>query len=271
MNLADYLQRIQYAGSREPNASTLRALHVAHLYTVPFENLDIHLQRPIVLDRAALFEKIVTRKRGGFCYEVNGMFSWLLQELGFDVTLLSARVANQDGSFGAEYDHLTLLVKCPADANPTTPWLADVGFGDSFVEPLRLDLDTEQPQGLRAYRISQGIAHDAARDTECAMPCDKDAGEYQLLWQKNYDGSWEKQYRFTLKPRAFSEFEAMCKYHQISPESPFTRKRIITRATPRGRVSLDDTRLILTKDGEREELEAKMDDALLLEHFDVEL
>ena len=255
MNLENYLQRLEYDGSREPTASTLRALHLAHLYRVPFENLDIPLKRKIMLDHAALFEKIVTRKRGGFCYEVNGMFAWLLTELGFDVTMLSASDAQDSEKYGPEYDHLTLLVKCPADAQLETRWLADVGWGDSFTEPLRLDLTTEQPQGLRAYRI-------------------ENAGRYLLLWQKNYDGTWEKQYRFTLQPRAFSEFQAMCEYHQTSPDSHFTRKRIISRATPRGRVSLDDTRLILTNDGAREVQEitaSERYDALLLEHFGVTL
>ncbi|TAH53771.1 MAG: arylamine N-acetyltransferase [Chloroflexota bacterium] len=253
MDTSAYLNRIGYDGALEPNASTLCALHLAHLYAVPFENLNIHLHRPIILNHAALYEKIVTQQRGGFCYEANGMFAWLLQQLGFDVTLLSARVASEDGSFGAEYDHLTLSVKCPADANSSAAYLADVGFGDSFVEPLCLDVEIEQSDGRRAYRIEQD-------------------GLYRMLWQKKYDGSWEKQYRFTLQPRAFSEFEAMCVYHQTSPDSSFTRKRIITRATPRGRVSLDGTRLIVTNDGIRtvQNVENSAQyDALLLEHFGV--
>lgn len=250
-----YLARIAYSGAREPNAATLRGLHVAHLYRVPFENLDIPRGAKIILDHASLYEKIVTRQRGGFCYEVNGMFSELLNALGFEVTRVSARVARADGSFGAEYDHLALVVKCPADSAPATRWLADVGFGDSFVEPLRLDVETAQAQNLRAYRIES-------------------SDEYKILWRKKYDASWEKQYRFTLQPRAFSEFAGMCEYHQTSPESSFTRKRIISRATPRGRVSLEETRLIVTTDGERAEqpvADAEMYQALLSEHFGVVL
>src|SRR5437762_14222540 len=100
MHVGAYLQRINYRGSPEPNAQTLRELHRAHMLTVPFENLDIHLGRPITLGQAALFDKIVTRRRGGFCYELNGLFAALLRALGFDVTMLSARVARADGSFG---------------------------------------------------------------------------------------------------------------------------------------------------------------------------
>src|SRR5688500_2931419 len=88
-----YLNRIGYQGPLEPSAQTLRDLHVAHLRTVPFENLSIHSHEPIVLDDAALFEKVVQRRRGGFCYELNGLFTALLRSLGFEVEMLSAAVA----------------------------------------------------------------------------------------------------------------------------------------------------------------------------------
>ncbi len=255
MDVERYLERIEYDGARTPDAATLRALHRAQLYQVPFENLDIACGRRIVLDYDALYEKIVTRRRGGFCYEVNGLFARLLTQLGFDVTLLSGSSLQADETFGPEYDHLTLRVLCPADAKPSTPWLADVGFGSSFTEPLRLDRATIQPQGLRAYRL------------ETAEP-------FRIVWQKNYDGVWKKQFRFTLQPRAFAEFEGMCHYHQTSPQSPFTRKRFITRATPRGRISIDGAALIVTTDGAREITpirDAETCAALLRQRFDVNL
>src|SRR4051812_21511122 len=105
-----YLARIGYAGSLAPTIETLRALHRAHLHAVPFENLDIHLGRPIKLDRGAFFRKIVGERRGGFCYELNGLFADLLAFLDFDVSLLSARVAREAGGFGPEFDHLAVLV-----------------------------------------------------------------------------------------------------------------------------------------------------------------
>src|SRR5215216_6410072 len=154
MDIPAYLDRINYHGAIDPTAAALRELHRAHLLAVPFENLDIHLGRPIVLEQQALFAKIVTRRRGGFCYELNGLFALLLRDLGFDVTLLAAGVARADGSFGPEFDHLTLLVASPLSAasgqlHPTAEaeaqqmqgiaqspisnlqsliWLADVGF-----------------------------------------------------------------------------------------------------------------------------------------------
>ncbi|MFB3065782.1 MAG: arylamine N-acetyltransferase, partial [Planctomycetota bacterium] len=139
MDVEALLRRIGYEGARDPNADVLQALHRAFVLSVPFENLDIHLGRPIVLDEAALFDKIVKRRRGGFCYEMNGLFAALLRALGFDVTLLSARVVGTDGKAGPEFDHLVLLVPLSERR------LADVGFGDVFVHPLRLDASGEQP------------------------------------------------------------------------------------------------------------------------------
>src|SRR4026208_1567787 len=134
MDIQAYLDRIDYQGPLDPNAEPRRALPVAHLLAEPFENLSIGLGWPIVLDKAALFDKIVVRRRGGFCYELNGLFAALLRDLGFRVKLLSAGAARPGGGFAPEFAHLTLLVDCPQRRQ--TRWLADVGFGDSFREPL---------------------------------------------------------------------------------------------------------------------------------------
>jgi N-hydroxyarylamine O-acetyltransferase len=264
MDIQAYLDRIDYSGPLDPTAETLRALHVAHLLAVPFENLNIGMGRPIVLDEAALFDKIVVRRRGGFCYELNGLFAALLRGLGFQVTMLSAGVARADGGFGPEFDHLTLLVDCPSPPFPTsaamgagthTRWLADVGFGDSFREPLSFDEPDEQRQDGLGYRV--------ARD-----------GERRTLLQRDDGGAWEPQYRFALQPRCLADFAAMCHYHQTSPDSSFTRKRVCTRATPEGRITLSDLRLICTARGEREERlladEAEFTSALR-EYFGVDL
>jgi len=131
-DVPSYLSRVGYKGSTSPTLETLRAIHYAHLLTVPFENLDIALGRKIALDQDSFIRKIAELRRGGFCYELNGAFAALLQALGFRVTLLSARVARRDGGESPEFDHLTLRV----DLDET--WLADVGFGESFLEPLRI-------------------------------------------------------------------------------------------------------------------------------------
>src|SRR4030095_1025369 len=109
-NIEAYLKRINYSGSLEPTPETLRALQVAHLLAVPFENLSIHAGEPIVLNDDALFDKIVENRRGGFGYEANGLFAGLLRALGFDVTMLSAGVAKKEGGFGPDFDHMPLMV-----------------------------------------------------------------------------------------------------------------------------------------------------------------
>lgn len=220
MNVEAYLKRINYSGSLAPTAETLRALQVAHLLTVPFENLSIHAGEPILLEEDALFTKIVDRRRGGFCYEVNGLFAGLLRALGFDVAMLAAGVAKKEGGFGPQFDHMTLMVTL-ADR-----WLADVGFGDSFLEPLLLDERAEQVQGTRSFRLDS-------------------AGPYLILLRRD-GGDWEAQYRFTLQPYTFADYEEMCRFHQTSPDSHFTKGRICSLATGDGRVTLSDMRLITT-------------------------
>ncbi len=142
MDVEAYLRRIGYDGPRLPSADTLRTLHRQHLFTVPFENLDIPLGTRICLDSDLLYRKVVTRSRGGYCYELNGLFCELLNALGFDVCMLSAQVRSADGSFGPDFDHMLLRVTLDE------PWVADVGFGDSFVDPLPL-LAGASHQGTR--------------------------------------------------------------------------------------------------------------------------
>ena len=229
MDIQAYLQRISYAGPLVPSAETLRLLQVAHLRTVPFENLSIHSGEPIVLDDDALFEKIIRRRRGGFCYELNGLFAALLRALGFDVKMLSAGVADAEGIFGPAFAHMALMVTLGER------WLVDVGFGDSFLEPLKLDEESEQSQGNRAYRLDR-------------------EDEYLVLTRRSDDDEWRRQYRFTLQPYQYSDYAAMCGYHQTSPQSHFTRARICSRATPEGRISLSELLFITTTaDGKRQE------------------
>jgi len=252
MDIPLYLRRIKYEGSLEPSFATLRALHLAHLRAIPFENLDIHLGRRITLNSAALFDKIVMRCRGGFCYELNGLFASLLSHLGFVVVYLSASDAHPDDGFGPEFDHLALVVQCPGDA---ARWLVDVGWGDTFCEPLDLDATGEQKQGRRAYQI----AHE---------------GDYHILWQRDYDGRRERQYRFTLQPRNFTDFADMCRYHQTSLESAFVKNRICTLSTADGRITLDDSRFITTLHGERHEQRIDGEEAyfhILEERFGITL
>lgn len=243
-----YLRRINYNGPREPSIATLVELHKAHLFAVPFENLDIHLGRRIVPDEDKIIRKIVEERRGGFCYELNGAFCALLRGLGFEVTMLSAGVARGDATFGPEFDHMALLVQSKER------WLADVGFGDSFREPLRFDERSEQPQDSDAYRV-------------------KEEGSHFILERRDGD-TLKPQYRFTLEPHDLADYAEMCHYHQSSPESTFTQRRTCTIATSQGRVTVTGMRLILTEHGERQEREFASDvewRAALYEYFGIEL
>jgi N-hydroxyarylamine O-acetyltransferase len=228
MNVHAYLARIGYEGPLEPTADTLRALHRRHLLTVPFENLDIHRRRRIVLDAERFVEKVVGRKRGGFCYELNGAFATLLQAAGFRVTFISARVSNKQGKLSPEFDHLALRVDLRGS------WLADVGFGDSFIEPLRLLSQVEQRDPAGGFRLVR-------------------AGERWQLERRQPEGDWRPQYDFSLRRRRLSEFAVRCRYHQTSPRSHFTRDRICSLATPDGRITLSGTRLIVTSGGGKED------------------
>lgn len=226
MDVNAYLKRINYSGPLDVTPETLRALQVAHLKSVPFENLSIHAGEPIVLEDEALYKKIVEQKRGGFCYECNGAFAGLLRALGFQVEMMAAGVARRDGGFGPVFDHMVLAVTL------AERWLVDVGFGDSFIEPLLLDSREEQVQGTRAFRI--------------------DAEDDQLiLWRRNEGEEWEPQYRFKDQSFGFADYEEMCSFHQTSPESHFTKNVICSRVTDDGRVTLSDMRLLTTSGPQR--------------------
>jgi N-hydroxyarylamine O-acetyltransferase len=226
---AAYLSRIGVTGPVRPTAEWLRELQLRHLLAVPFENLDIHLGTRIVLAEQDLLEKIVARRRGGFCYELNGAFGGLLTALGFTVTLLAARVISA-GQPGPPFDHLVLRVDMPE------PWLVDVGFGRFSHYPLRLDSRAEQadPDGVFAVGDSGDGDVDVSRD-----------------------GS--PQYRIEPRPRQLVDFEPTCWWHQTSPKSHFTTSLTCSLATPTGRVTLAGRRLIESAGADRTERELGTD------------
>jgi N-hydroxyarylamine O-acetyltransferase len=224
--LAAYLQRI---GVRRPeimDAAALRVLHQAHLMAVPFENLSIHLSEPISLDEHDLLNKIVNRRRGGFCYELNGAFALLLTALGAQLTRLAARVYG-DGGLGPPFDHLALAVHLPDGSGP---WLADVGFGSHSSYPLLLE--SRQPQADPSGRFLLADAPSADVDVI------KDS---------------EPQYRIELRERSLADFVPTCWWQQTSPQSHFTRSTICSRLTEDGRVSISGRTLIRTSGGSRAE------------------
>lgn len=227
VDVGAYLRRIRYQGPRSPSSETLRGLHRQHLFTIPFENFDIALGARIILDPDRLFDKVVTRRRGGFCYELNGLFCDLLRAMGFRVNMLSARVRKGDGSYNPEFDHMLLRVDLEE------PWLADVGFGESFVDPLPLHSGAIAEENGHRYSVRQA------------------EGQWQLM--RHGEEGEDPLYMFGETPRSLRDFEGMCEYHQTSRGSHFTRNRVCSLATPDGRITLSGMRLIVTSAGRREE------------------
>lgn len=230
MEIIDYLERIEIHNQLEPHYAFLAELQQSHLVHVPFENLDVIHKQRIVLNPEILFEKIVQRKRGGFCYELNGLFAWLLGKLGYRVKLLSAQVFDGErDDFGPEFDHMTLLVEAGGS------YLVDVGFGDSFRTPLPMPRGrVEDISG--SYRIYSN-------------PANTDGIIYEL--HRHNEHGWQPQYRFSTTPRQLADFEPMCTYHQTSPDSSFTQRTVCTRATLYGRVTLTENNLTITESKEK--------------------
>jgi N-hydroxyarylamine O-acetyltransferase len=220
-----YLARIGAARPAQADAAALRELQLRHLLAVPFENLSIHLGEPIVLQPAALLDKLVRRRRGGFCYELNGAFADLLSSLGFAVTLLAARVFGEDGP-GPPFDHLALRVDIGGDGL----WLADVGFGRHSSYPLRLDSRDQQADPGGTFRVAETAD-----------------GDLDVI----RDG--QPQYRLEPRPRSLADFEPTCWWQQTSPRSHFTRSLVCSLLTGDGRVTLSDRTLIRTTGERREE------------------
>ena len=256
-----YLDRIGAARPQRPDAASLRALHRAHLLAVPFENLSIALGEPISLEAGDLLRKVVTDRRGGFCYELNGAFALLLESLGFGVRRVAAAVFGT-GNPGPPLDHLALLVDVPGDRDP---WLADVGFGSHSQYPLRFTSRQPQPDPAGTFQLADagGTDIDSTAIDGALASADVDV----LL-----DG--QPQYRVERRTRSLADFVPMCWWQQTSPRSHFTQSTICSRLTPDGRVSLSGRTLIQTRGGTRTEQELDSDAAVLAayrEHFGITL
>jgi len=222
-----YLQRINFQCNLNVDRETLQNLHQAHMEAIPFENLDIHLGNKINLSIPLLFEKIVTKQRGGFCYELNYLFAAMLQACGFKVSLLSAQVFDGDIP-GMEYDHLLLLIACEG-----VLCIVDVGFGDSFISPLVIDSAPVEQLGY-FYKVTS-------------------QDEKYILYRKKSEQEWNPQYMFTLTPKEIEAFTSMCEFQQTSSQSNFTKKSVCSIATKSGRLTISNGKFIKTSHGKRSE------------------
>ncbi|NEA85546.1 arylamine N-acetyltransferase [Streptomyces sp. SID7958] len=248
-----YLSRLGAERPDRPTSQALRELHLRHLRTVPFENLSLHLGEEIVLDEKRLVDKVVEARRGGFCYELNGSFGALLAALGYDVSLMAARVYGDGGRLGIPYDHLALRVRTVDGGD----WLADVGFGAHCHLPLAFPDRGDQADPGGTFRIAVA-APDAAgvRGGHGEVP---DAADLDV----SVDG--RPVYRLEVRPRALGDFTAGVWWHSTSPVSHFTRSLVCSRVTDDGgRITLSGRRLTVTApDGARQERALERDEEVL--------
>jgi N-hydroxyarylamine O-acetyltransferase len=244
-----YLLRINYRGGLNPSPETLAGLQESHLLAVPFENLDIH--NKVKIDLTNLYDKIVIRNRGGFCYELNGLFYELLKELGFNVKMVSARVHQGEKGFGAEFDHMALIVRFGNDE-----YLADVGFGEFTMKPLKIELNEDIPDPLGIFKI---VKHD---------------DNYYAVMQKGEDGKFFPRYIFSVTERVIDDFNGMCKFHQTSSESHFTQNRICSLPVKDGRITISGMKLTTMLNGRTETRELESEEEvkkILKTHFNIVL
>ncbi|MGW8632540.1 arylamine N-acetyltransferase family protein [Streptomyces sp. NPDC055793] len=258
-----YLRRLGAEHPARPTLDALRALHLLHLRTVPFENLSVHLGEEIVLEEGRLLDKVVGGRRGGFCYELNGLFGALLAALGYEVTMLAARVYGDGGRLGIPYDHMVLLVRTVDGGD----WLADVGFGAHSHGPLAFGERAEQDDPGGTFRVVEA-GPDAAgvRGAEATAR----AADLDVLREGR------QVYRVDVRPRVLDDFVSGAWWHSTSPRSHFLQSTVCSRITEDGgRITLSGRRLTATApDGAREERELATDEEVLTayrEHFGIRL
>jgi N-hydroxyarylamine O-acetyltransferase len=233
LDVSSYLQRIQYNGSLLPSESLLNALHKRHLQNIPYENFDIVTNKPLSLVTSELFDKIVVRGRGGFCYELNILFGQLLQTLGFRVRFLSAHLW-KDEAWGAEYDHLILAVSYDANKDKRV-WLADVGNARWFQQPIQLHHGSQHTEYSTTYRLRK---------------------ENELYFFTKQESNFEEQmqYRFTMQAHNPNDFSAMCLFKETSAESWFRQNIIYAQCTDMGRIRLSNSQYSVVIDGVQTDL-----------------
>lgn len=237
MDVSAYLERIDYNGRLSPDYATLEALHFAHATHIPFENLDILLGRRISLDKNAIEAKLVSARRGGYCFEQNTLFATVLRELGFRVTALAARVRNRQTRL-LPRTHMCLCVHI-GDTN----WIADVGFGgEGLLMPVSMNGEAVQ-QYLWKYRLSQ---------------------ESEGVWVLQLAGDgWGDLYAFTLEPQHHVDFEMANYYVSTYPESPFVRSLTVQLPRPDCRQILRNRELVTNSGKNFERVVLRDDDELL--------
>ena len=245
IDLDAYFARIGYSGPREATLETLRAIHALHPASIAFENLDPLLRRRVRIDAGSIQQKLIHAGRGGYCYEMNGLFARALKALGFEVAGLSARAMFGHLPGTTPRTHMLLKVETPQG-----PHIADVGFGSRTLSaPLKLETDAEQMTPHGAFRLIPSGAH--------------------LEEQTKIEGVWQALYRFSLEEQTSQDYEVANWYHSTNPDSPFMRRLMVSRFDGGMRLGLFDNRFTIHHgDGktERRDLASANDIAGVLEN-----
>jgi N-hydroxyarylamine O-acetyltransferase len=237
-DLDAYLARIEYSRHRDPTAKTLHAVHRAHATHIPFENLDIQLGKPILLDWSSLHAKLVRDRRGGYCFEQNALFAAALESLGFGVTRLAARVLTGTDRVRPR-THMVLKVEADGKS-----WLADVGFGGwGLLEPIALMDRQESKQGAWNFRLR------------------READQWTLSCPESPFGA--DQFSFTLDPQLPVDYEPANHFCSTHPQSSFVRTLTVQLPTENVRYVLRGNELT-TADATGVKMET-VDDAALLD------
>ncbi|WP_339253973.1 arylamine N-acetyltransferase [Sporosarcina sp. FSL W8-0480] len=223
MNIEKYLKRFNASHLTDPSLNNLKELQFLHMTNIPFENLDVIRKVPIYLNLNTIYEKIVTRMRGGYCYELNGLFHWLLVKLGYDATLVAATVFRPNGKWAKPETHAAILVHLDET------YLVDVGFGDSTVLPIPLN---------------GGICTDVSGSYGVTK-----LDDVMYVLNRTRNGESRMIYKFEATQKRLEDFHEGCVFNQVSADSTFTHVDIITKATETGRISLYDDELSIYEKG----------------------
>lgn len=212
MNLAAYFDRIGYKPQATPSLAELHALIRAHVQSIPFENLDVLAKVPISLEPEAIFDKLVTRRRGGYCFEHNGLFIHVLNALGYQATSMGARVRLRCKDRSETPARTHLFVRVELDGQH---WLMDVGFGGFSLTSALLwqdGLEQETPHDRRRLVLEEGRW-------------------FHQAWQ---DNGWLDLYEFDGQPMHDADQKMANWYTSTHPDSTFMGQRIVARAEADG-------------------------------------
>jgi N-hydroxyarylamine O-acetyltransferase len=223
MLIESFFHHIGLSKPQSISFDTLKEIHKHHLLSIPFENLDIIFGTPLSMDPAQILKKIIKDKRGGICFETNTLFYSVLVSLGFDVHYISAKFWNDDKqNWNPDYSHLALLVKIEGNM-----YLADVGVGGGFLEPLLLKDGYEYSDSNGSYRV-------------------RETNQSNYLLQK-LDESWKDLLQISIDPKEHDLFNEQFLYFQTSKDTIFTQNKIVNLLTTDGRITLSDHQLKVTR------------------------